>query len=380
MSIDHCYNISHFREMARKRLPDPMFHFIDGGAEDEASLERNTSAFDNYQLTPNYLVNVEKIDTKTKLFGKTLNWPVFLSPTGTTRLFHHEKELGVARAAAKIDTLYSVSTMSTTSLEEIAAETDGLKMFQIYVLKDRSLTTEFVERCKAAKYDSLCLTVDVPVGGNRERDKVSGMIVPPKFSLKSLLSFAMHPRWTLNFALHPQFQLANLVHKVDALKGDMNLMDYVNGQFDRGVTWDDAAWLAKQWNGPFVIKGLMSVEDAKRARDIGATAIMISNHGGRQMDATQGAVECLPPIRDALGDDLELIVDGGIRRGTHVIKALALGANACSMGRPYLYGLAAGGQKGVERVLTLLRNEVERDMALLGCTRIEDIGPSLLKS
>jgi L-lactate dehydrogenase (cytochrome) len=279
-----------------------------------------------------------------------------------------------------LKTLYSVSTMSTTSLEDIAAASDGPKMFQIYVLKDRSLTTEFVERCKTAKYDALCLTVDVPVGGNRERDKMTGMIVPPKFSLSSLLSFAMHPRWSLNFALHPQFQLANVVHKVDALKGDINLMQYVNSQFDRSVTWDDAAWLAKQWNGPFVIKGLMSVEDAKRAKDIGASAIMISNHGGRQMDATPGAIECLPPIRDALGDDLELIVDGGIRRGTDVIKALALGANACSIGRPYLYGLAAGGQKGVERVLTLLRNEVERSMALLGCTQISDIGPDFLGS
>ncbi len=377
MSINRCHNVAHFRELARKRLPAPMFHFIDGGAEDEVSLTNNTTAFGKYDLTPNYLVNVEKVDTKTTLFGKTLDWPVMLSPTGTTRLFHHSKELGVARAAAKTNTLYSVSTMSTTSLEDIAAASDGLKMFQIYILKDRSLTAEFVERCKAAKYDALCLTVDVPVGGNRERDKVSGMTVPPKFGLKSLLSFAFHPVWSLNFALHPRFQLENVVHKAENVKGT-NMMEYVNSQFDRTVTWDDAAWLAKQWNGPFVIKGLMSAEDAKRARDIGATAIMISNHGGRQMDATPGAVDCLAPMRDAIGNDLELIVDGGIRRGTHIIKALALGANACSIGRPYLYGLAAGGQKGAERVINLLRAEVERDMALLGCTSIADIGPHLL--
>ena len=378
MSINRCHNVAHFRELARKRLPAPVFYFIDGGADDETSLRRNTTAFDKYQLMPNYLINVDQVDTRTKLFGKTMDWPVMLSPTGTTRLFHHEKELGVARAAAKSNTLYSVSTMATTSLEDIAAASDGPKMFQIFILKDRSLTAEFVERCKAARYDALCLTVDVPVSGNRERDKISGMTVPPKFGLKSLLSFTLHPRWSLNFALHPQFQLANVIHKVDALKGNMNLMDYVNGQFDRTVTWDDAAWLVKQWDGPFVIKGLMSVEDVKRARDIGASAVMISNHGGRQMDATPGAVECLPPVRDAVGDDLELIVDGGIRRGTHIIKALALGANACSIGRPYLYGLASGGQKGVERILALLRAEVERDMALLGCTRIADIGPSFL--
>ncbi|MEQ9448432.1 MAG: alpha-hydroxy acid oxidase, partial [Rhodospirillaceae bacterium] len=282
--------------LARKRLPDPLFHFMDGGAEDESSLRRNTTAFDKFTFAPSYLVDVSKVDTKTTLFGKTLDWPVILSPTGTTRLFHHEKELGVARAAAKMNTLYSVSTMATTSLEDIAAAApDGLRMFQIYILKDRTLTAEFVERSKAANYDALCLTVDVPVGGNRERDKMTGMIVPPKFGLKSLLSFAMHPGWSLNFALHPAFQLANVVHKVDALKGDMNLMDYVNGQFDRTVTWDDAEWLAKQWNGPFVIKGLMSADDAKRARDIGATAVMVSNHGGRQMDATPGAVECIAP-------------------------------------------------------------------------------------
>ncbi len=378
MSIKNCHNVAHFREIARKRLPSPVFNYIDGGADNELSMRRNTEAFDDYTLIPNYLVDVSKIDTSTQVFGQSIEWPVFLSPTGATRLFHHEKELGVARAAAKLGTLYSLSTLSTTRLEDVAAASEGPKMFQVYVFKDRSLTSEFVERCKASKYDVLCLTVDTPVGGNRERDKVTGMTAPPKFTLSSVFNFALHPRWLLNFALHPEFQMANVVHKVEDLSGDTSIIEYVNSQFDRSITWDDAAWLAEQWGGPFVIKGLMSVEDAVRARDIGASAIMISNHGGRQLDSTPGAVDRLPPIRDALGDDLELIVDGGIRRGTDVIKALALGATACSIGRPYLYGLAAGGQKGVERVLTLLREEIERDMTLLGVSKISDIDSRFL--
>ena len=378
MSISRCHRITHFRELARKRLPSPMFHFIDGGSDDEYTLQRNTTAFDDYQLMPNYLVDVAKIDTRTKLFGKTLDWPVFLSPTGTTRLFHTGKELAVARAAKKMNTLYSVSTMSTTSLEDIAAVSDGLKMFQIYVFKDRELTREFVQRCKASKYDVLCLTVDVPVPSNRERDRMTGMTIPPRFGLNSLLSFAMHPGWSLPWLTNPRFALENVAHRAGGLGPGINVMDYVNSQFDRTVTWKDAEWLAKEWGGPFVIKGLMSPDDAKRAKDIGATAVMVSNHGGRQMDAVPGAVECVGRMRDAVGDGLELIVDGGIRRGTHVIKALALGANACSIGRPYLWGLASGGEAGVERVISLLRAEVERDMALLGVSTIGEIGAGLL--
>ena len=373
-SLKNCHNISDLRIRAKSKLPAPMFHYIDGGSDDEWTLRRNTEAFDDYQLMPEYLKNIDNIDLKTKVLGTTLDLPFFLAPTGMSRLFHHEKELAACRAADKFGTMYSLSTLATTSLEEVSAATQGMKMFQIYILKDRGLTREFVQRCKDSKYNALCLTVDTMVAGNRERDLYNGMTMPPKITPKSFFSYGTSFEWLINLMLKPDFKLANVAHRVDALgKGSMGLIDYVNSQFDRTVTWDDAAWLAEQWDGPFVIKGLQSPEDAKRAVDIGATALMISNHGGRQLDGAPAPVDCIAPIRDAVGDQLELIVDGGIRRGTHIIKALAEGADACSIGRPYLYGLAAGGQAGVERSIDLLKQEVLRSMALLGASSISDI-------
>ena len=373
-SLTHCHNIADLRRRAKQKLPAPMFHYIDGGADDEWTLRRNTEAFDDYQFMPNYLKDVGTIDLKTKVLGTTLALPFFLAPTGMSRLFHHEKELGACRAADAFDTLYSLSTMATTSLEEVAAATSGPKMFQIYILKDRELTREFVQRCKDSDYTALCLTVDPMVAGNRERDLVNGMTMPPKISLKNAFSYATHFEWLCNLLISPDFELANVAHRVDALgKGAMGLIDYVNSQFDRTVTWDDAEWLAAQWDGPFVIKGIQSPEDARRAAEIGASAIMVSNHGGRQLDGAPAPIDCIAPIRDQVGNDLELILDGGIRRGTHIIKALAQGANACSIGRPYLYGLAAGGQQGVEHALQILKSEVERSMALLGVSSINEI-------
>ncbi len=379
MSISRCYNLMDFRQAAKRRLPAPVFNYMDGGADDEWTLRANTTAFDKYELMPRYLVDVSKIDARTKVLGAALDWPVFLAPTGMSRLFHHQKEPAVARAAAKAGTMYSLSTLSTTNIEDVAAASAGPKMFQIYIFKDRSLTEEFVQRCKAAKYTALCLTVDTLVAGNRERDHRFGMSMPPKFGIKSLLSFAMHPEWTLRVLSEPQMRMANVVHKVDAIgTGTMPVMEYINSQFDRSLTWKDVEWLAKQWGGPLAIKGVQSPEDAKRARDAGATAIMISNHGGRQLDSAPAPIDCVAPMRNAVGDALELIVDGGVRRGTHVLKALARGANACSIGRGYLYALAAGGEAGVDRALKLLRTEVERGMALTGCASVAQIDRNAL--
>lgn len=378
--LDRCNNIADVRELARKRLPAPMFHYIDGGADDEVTLGWNTTAFDGYELMPRYLRDVEHVDTSTEVLGQRIEVPFFLAPTGMSRLFHHQKELAVARAANEFGTFYSLSTLGTTSLEEIAEITSSPKMFQIYILKDRELTREFVQRCKAAGYEAMCLTVDVPVAGNREREIEHGMQMPPKFRLGSLMSFAMHPRWTINYLLNPDFKLANVAHRVDALgSGAMGLIEYVNSQFDRSVGWKEAEWLVQEWDGPMVLKGLQSVEDARLARDIGARGIMVSNHGGRQLDAAPAPIDCIADIADAVGDDLDIICDGGIRRGTHIIKALAMGAKACSFGRPYLYGLAAGGFEGVMKSLSLLKSEVERDMALLGCRRVSEIGPAYVR-
>ena len=379
MKLSQCHNIADLRALARKKLPAPMFHYIDGGADDEVSLRGATTAFDDYELMPRYLVDVDAVDMRTKVLGQELAWPVFCSPTGMSRLFHHDKELAVVRAAEKFGTMYSLSTLGTTSIEDIAKASKTPKMFQIYVHKDRGLTAEFVQRCKAAGFAAICLTVDAPVAGNRERDFRTGMIMPPRFGLKGALNFLYHFEWTFNIVRNPDFRLANVVHRIDALgAGTMSLIQYVNSQLSRSVTWDDAAWLIKEWGGPFAIKGLQSAADARRARDIGASAIMISNHGGRQLDSAPAPVHCIAPMREAIGNDLELILDGGVRRGTHVLKALALGANACSIGRGYLYGLAAGGQPGVERALTLLQREVERAMRLTGCTKIADVTPELL--
>jgi L-lactate dehydrogenase (cytochrome) len=375
-ALSNCYNIADLRRKAKRRLPAPMFHYLDGGADDEWTLRRNTEAFDDYQLMPNYLRDVATIDLGTRVLGATLDLPFFLAPTGMSRLFHHDKEFAVCRAAESCGTLYSLSTMASTSLEEIATATAGPKMFQIYIFKDREMTREFVQRCRDARYDILCLTVDTAIAGNRERDHRNGMSLPPRITLKNFFSYGTSFHWLFNMLRNRDFRLANVEHRVDALVGGaVGLIQYVNDQFDRSVTWDDVAWLIKQWNGPFVIKGLQSVTDVRQARDLGASAVMVSNHGGRQLEGTPAPVDCIPALRDAVGNDLELIVDGGIRRGVHIIKALALGADACSIGRPYLYGLAAGGQAGVERAIELLRSEVERSLGLLGCNSIEQLGP-----
>ena len=378
--LERCKNIADLRLEAKKKLPAPMFHYIDGGADDELTLGWNTSAFDRYEILPRYLRDIESLDTSTTVLGQKIDVPFFLSPTGMSRLFHHGKEPAVAKAADAFGTFYSLSTLGTTNLEDIAAVTNSPKMFQVYILKDRELTREFVERCKAAGYEAMCLTVDVPVAGNREREIEHGMHMPPKFRLGSLMSFATHPGWTLNYLRDHDFQLANVAHRVDALgSGAMGLIDYVNSQFDHSVTWKDAEWLVDLWDGPMVIKGLQTVEDAKLARDIGAKGIMVSNHGGRQLETAPAPVDCIAEMADAVGDDLDIICDGGVRRGTHIIKALAMGAKAVSFGRPYLYGLGAGGHEGVMRALTIIKSELERDMALMGCRRISEIGPETIR-
>lgn len=374
MGIDRCFNVDDFRKLAHRRLPAPLFHYIDGGADNEWTLRNNTAAFDRYTLMPSGLADTSSVDMTREVLGQKLSMPLFLAPTGMSRLFHHEGERAVARAAAKAGTLYSLSTVSSVSIEDIGALTTGPKMFQIYIHKDRGLTHEFINRCKASGFNAMCLTVDTIVAGNRERDLRTGMTMPPKFTLSSLLSFAMHPRWTLNYLTHGKIGLANVADRIAAgTAAASSVIDYINEQFDRTLTWKDAEDAIAAWGGPFAIKGVMSVADARRAVEVGASAIMISNHGGRQLDSAPAPVDCVEAIVDAVGGKIEVIVDGGIRRGTHVLKALALGATACSMGKAYLYALAAGGEAGVARLLTRLRMEIERDMMLMGVTRLDQV-------
>jgi len=377
MSLNDCYNFEDFRKLAKKNLPAPIFHYIDGGSDDEVTLKRNTESFLKCDLVPNILAGVGEPDLSTTVFGQKIDIPLFLSPVAMQRLFHHEGDKASARAAEKFGTFYSMSTMATSSIEEISNISGGPKMFQIYIHKLKGLTDNLIDRCKSSGFKSMCLTVDTVTAGNRERDHHWGFTTPPKLTLKSILSFMKRPSWTFNYLTHEKFQMKNV--KDFTKKGTSiakGVMEYINEQYDPAMSWKDAEYCIKRWGGPFAIKGLMSVEDAKRAVDIGASAILLSNHGGRQLDGSRSPFDQLPAIKDAIGDKIEIILDGGIRRGTHVIKALSLGATACSFGKGFLFGLGAGGQAGVEQVLKRMRDELRRDMILLGCKSIKELNSS----
>jgi len=379
MNLQDCYSFDDFRKLAKKKLPSPIFHYIDGGADDEITLNRNTSSFNDYDLVPSVLNDVSNVDISTTVLGEKIDFPLFPAATAMHRLYHHEGERASAKAAEKMGTIFGMSTMGTVSIEEITKVNKGPKLFQLYIHKDRGLTDNLLERCKKSGFSSMCLTVDTVVAGNRERDRRTGFTTPPKLTLGSLLSFALHPGWTINNLTREKFKLANIIHMTE--KGssiDKSVIDYINEQFDPAMNWKDAEYCVKKWNGPFALKGVMSVEDAKKAIDIGCTAVMISNHGGRQLDGSRAPFDQLAEIVDAVGDKIEVILDGGIRRGTHVLKALSLGAKACSFGKGYLFALAAGGQKGVEKILENMKTEINRDMKLMGCKNVEELNRSKL--
>ena len=377
MKLNDCYSFNDFRKLAKKNLPAPIFHYIDGGSDDEVTLKRNTESFLKCDLVPNILASVGEPDLSTTVFGQKIDMPLFLSPVAMQRLFHHEGDRASAKAAEKFGTFYSMSTMANSSIEEISNISDGPKMFQIYIHKLKGLTDNLIDRCKSSGFKSMCLTVDTVTAGNRERDHYWGFATPPKLNVKSILGFMKRPKWTFNYLTHKKFEMANV--KAFTKKGTSiatNVMEYINEQYDPAMSWKDAEYCIKRWGGPFAIKGVMSVEDAKRAIDIGASAILLSNHGGRQLDGSRSPFDQLPAIKDAVGDKLEIILDGGIRRGTHVLKALSLGATACSFGKGFLFGLGAGGQAGVEQVLKRMREELRRDMILLGCKTIKELNKS----
>ena len=377
MNLNDCHNFEDFRKLAKKKLPSPIFHYIDGGSDDEVTLNRNTSSFNDYDLIPSVLNDVSNIDMSTTVLGEKIDFPLFPAATAMHRLYHHEGERASAKAVEKMGTIFGTSTMGTVSIEEIAKVNKGPKLFQLYIHKDRGLTNNLLERCKKAGFSSMCLTVDTVVAGNRERDRRTGFTTPPKLTLGSLLSFALHPGWTINNLAREKFKLANIIHMTE--KGssiDKSVIDYINEQFDPAMNWKDAEYCVKKWNGPFALKGVMSVEDAKKAIDIGCTAVMISNHGGRQLDGSRAPFDQLAEIVDAVGDKIEVILDGGVRRGTHVLKALCLGAKACSFGKGYLFALAAGGEKGVEKILENMKIEINRDMKLMGCKNLKELDRS----
>lgn len=361
------------RSLAHRTLPAPILNYIEGGADDEWTMTRNSAAFDEWVLAQSTLVDVSNVDSTTDLLGFRSSLPLMLSPTGMSQLFHVAGEAAVARAAARAGIPYGLSTMATTSIEDVA-KTDAMRYFQLYLFRDRGLTKALLERAAAYGYGAIALTTDTNVAGNRERDLRFGMVIPPRFGVRSLVSFAMHPRWSVGALRNGSFELANVAPHIGAIKrSGTNIVDYVNQQFDPSASWKDLEWLRAQWPGKLAVKGAMLPDDCRRAAECGADVVMVSNHGGRQLDGTGAPIDYVPAIRDRVGDRMQLIVDGGVRRGSHVLKAIALGADGCSIGRPYLYGLAAGGEAGVARILAIFRAEIERDMALMGRTRIADI-------
>ncbi len=378
--LKNCHNVADLRLLAKQRLPGPIFNYIDGAADDEVTYRRNTSAFDDCDLVPNVLAGVKDIDMSVTVMGQKLDMPIFCSPTALQRLFHHDGERAVARAAEKCGTMFGVSALGTVTLKEIGEMISTPKMFQFYFHKDRGLNDAMVERAQAAGFETLVLTVDAITGGNRERDLYSGFTSPPRLSLKSLFSFAIHPGWALNYFLRERFELSELKdHVQQGTNVAVSIGDYFSSMLDQSMNWADAEALRQKWGGPFCLKGIMSVADARKAVDIGADAIMVSNHGGRQLDGSRSPFDQIAEISDAVGDKIDVILDGGIRRGTHVLKALAAGAKACSGGRMYLYALAAAGQPGVERALQNLKTEIERDMKLLGVSRISQLNREMLR-
>ena len=371
MRLTDCHNVDDFRLLAKARLPWPVFDYIDGAADDELTKNRNTSAFADVDLVPDVLAGVAEIDTSCTIMGRRSALPLMLSPTALQRIFHWQGERAVARAAEKFGVWFGISSLATVSIEEIAALTSGPKLFQLYVHKDKGLNQSMIERCQAAKFDCIALTVDTIVSGKRERCARSGFTSPPKFTASSALSYAIKPRWAIDYVFREKFALPNLdTHVAEGTGEAVSIAGYFNTMLDQSMNWDTAAKIREDWGGTFCLKGVMSAADARRAVEIGADAIMVSNHGGRQLDGSRAPFDQLAEIVDAVGGKIEIICDGGVRRGTHVLKALATGATAASGGRLYLYALAAAGQAGVERALTILKDEIERGMKLMGVTSV----------
>ena len=373
MRLSDCHNFSDFRELAKRRLPSPIFDYIDGGAEDETTLRRNTQAFELCDLVPNVLTGVEDIDLSVTVMGQQLAMPVYCSPTALQRLFHHRGERAVAGAAEKFTTLFGVSSLGTVSLEEVAKNYQTPQAFQFYFHKDRGLNQAMMERAKAADIPIMMLTVDSITGGNRERDIRSGFSIPMKLNAKAMLEFVTKPMWGLNYLTHERFSLPQLEGHVDMSGSASSIGDYFTNMLDPSMHWNDVADMVKRWDGEFCLKGIMSSADARRAVDIGCTGIVVSNHGGRQLDGSRSSFDQLAEIVDEVGNEIDVLFDGGVQRGTHVLKALSLGAKAVGVGRMYLYPLAAAGQAGVERALSLIQEELVRDMKLMGKTSITQL-------
>ncbi|GAA4735904.1 alpha-hydroxy acid oxidase [Modestobacter marinus] len=379
--LARCHTVADLRTTARRRLPRAVFDYVDGAAEDEVTMRRNRAAFDEWELVPSVLRDVGEVELGTEVLGARTALPMVLGPTGFTRMVHPDGELAVARAAAARGIPYTAATMGTTSLEDVAAEVAAAaggptQWFQLYVWRDRGLCKELISRAREAGYRALVLTVDTPVPGARERDLRNGLTIPPELGLRTLADGARRPHWWWGLLRSEAVTFANVQHVAG---GPQAVMEFVGRQFDPTVTWDDIAWMVEAWGGPFVVKGVLTAADARRAAAAGVDAVVVSNHGGRQLDHVGATLTALTEVVDAVGADLEVLVDSGFRRGTDIATALALGARAVLLGRPQLYGLAVGGQAGVERAVDLLAAELRRALQLLGVTDVAQLDRSVLR-
>lgn len=369
-------SIADLREAARRRLPRMVFDYIDGGADDEVTLRRNAGRFSEHSLLWNVLCDVKTIDLQTEVFGQPSKAPIIVAPTASSRLFNPRAgERAVARAAHAHGSMYCVSTLASTSIEDIARETPGPKLFQIYMWKDRGLVREIMQRVRDAGFIGIILTVDTPVAGNRERDPRNHFSIPPKVNFHTATQTLARPGYLWDMVTTPPIRAANFSHIAGSVG---SIVDFIDQQFDRTVTWRDAAWMREQWQGQFAVKGVGAAEDAEHCISVGADAIWVSNHGGRQLDTAAATIDLLPAIVDRTAGRAEIILDGGVRRGSDIAKAIALGAKAVAIGRPYLWGLAAYGESGVARALDILTSELSRTMALLGKTRLSELSPKVI--
>jgi L-lactate dehydrogenase (cytochrome) len=379
MRLAHCHNFHDFRELARRRLPGPIFNYIDGAADDEVTYRQNTAAFDRCDLLPSVLTGVQDVDMSVTVMGQKLDLPIYCSPTALQRLFHHDGERAVAAAAEKYGTMFGVSSLGTVSIEEMRAKHKNPQCYQFYFHKDRGLNRAMMQSAKESGVNVMMLTVDSITGGNRERDLRTGFSIPFRLTLGGMMQFAMKPMWGINYVTHEKFAMPQLDKFVNMGGGASSIGNYFSNMLDPSMDWDDVAQMVQEWDGQFCLKGIMTAKDARRAVDIGCTGIVLSNHGGRQLDGSRTPFDQLKEIVDEVGDEIDVIMDSGIQRGTHVLKALSLGAKAVGGGRFYLYPLAAAGQAGVERALGLMKAEIERGMKLMGVTSVSQLSRENLR-
>ncbi len=382
--LERAANVADLRRMAKRRLPGGVFDYIDGAAEDERTLARSMSAFADHEFVPRVLRDVSNVELSSTLLGKPLAFPFVLAPTGFTRIAHSEGELAAARAAARAELPYSLSTLGTRSIEEVAAVHPGRKWFQVYVWRDRGLVKEMVTRAAEAGYEAIMPTVDLATFGRRERDVRRGFELPPKIGLDTIVDGVRKPGWTLDFLRGGPIRFANVATAESGGTRDgtdaINLAAYANEQLDPSLSWDDIEWFRNFWKGPIIVKGIQSVDDARIAADLGIDAICVSNHVGRQLEGSPAPVSLIAPIAQEIQGRSEVICDGGIRRGSDILKAVALGATATMGGRAYLSGLGAAGELGVDTALGFLRAELHRANALNRLTSFDDVGPHIVAS